>query len=296
MVGDAQFVFDLFRQSTSVGVVQPDVERCQPAQHGLADAAGGDHTDVHALEVIGVLDAVGDIPASVGDPFVGGDKIAHQRQDLHDGVLGHTDAVAVGDLGDGDPAGNRRVEIDVVRTDPGSEGQLQIGSFGDPLGGQICRPKRLGDNDISVGQFTFELRVRAVLVRRHHQLVVAVFEEFAQAERTGHAPQQLAGSEIDRRRARHGLATRVTVYHRDAVAGVHRRIARDRIGIQDEQYFGHDILLFMLRPSPDSKLVLGALGRLPDGVKPPLHCLDHQDGVGAENHGSPVDHHCPRFG
>src|SRR5277367_4243092 len=119
--------------------MQVDVERRHPPQHGSADAAGGDHADVHALDVVGVFDAVGDIPAAVRRPLVGGNEIAHQRQDLHDGVLGDADAVAEGDLGDGDPAGNGRVEIDVVRTDPGGEGQLQIGSFGDPLGAQICR-------------------------------------------------------------------------------------------------------------------------------------------------------------
>ena len=136
---------------------------------------------------------------------MGRDEVAHQRQDLHDGVLGDADAVAEGHLGDGDPAGDRGVEIDVVRTDPGGQGQLEVLRFGDPLGGQICRPKRLGDNDIGVGQLALELRVRAFLVRCHDQLVPAVFEEFAQAELTGHAAQQLAGSEIDRRRGRQGL-------------------------------------------------------------------------------------------
>jgi len=70
VVGDAQFVFDLFRQSPGVGVMQADIEGGQAAQHGLADAAGGDHPYVHALDVVGVCDAVGDIPASVGRPLV----------------------------------------------------------------------------------------------------------------------------------------------------------------------------------------------------------------------------------
>jgi hypothetical protein len=70
VVSDAQFLFELFRQSASVGVVQPDVERCKPAKHGLADPAGGYHSHVHPLEVVGVCDAVGDIPPPVGRPLV----------------------------------------------------------------------------------------------------------------------------------------------------------------------------------------------------------------------------------
>src|SRR6202034_4134859 len=120
--------------------------------------------DVHALDVVGLFNAVGDIPAAVRRPLVGGNEIAHQREDLHDGVFGDADAVAEGHLGDRDPARDRGVEIDVVRTDPGGQGQLQILRFGDPLGGQVCRPKWLGDNDIGVGQLPLELRVRAFFV------------------------------------------------------------------------------------------------------------------------------------
>jgi hypothetical protein len=53
-------------------------------------------------------------PAAVGHPLMGWDEVAHQRQDLHYRMLGDTDAVTEGDLGHGQPAGNRRVEIDVV--------------------------------------------------------------------------------------------------------------------------------------------------------------------------------------
>ena len=221
--------------------MQVDVERRHPAQHGQADAAGGDHADVHALDVVGALDAVGDIPAAVGDPLMGGDEVAHQREDLHDRVLGDADAVTEGDLGDRDPARDRGVEIDVVRADAGGQRQLEILRFGDPLGGQVRRPKRLGNNDIGVGQLPFELRVRAVLVRCHDQLVPAVFEECAQAELTGDAAQQFARREIDRRRGRQGLAAGVAIQRRDAVARVDRRIAGDRVRIEDQQYLGHDI-------------------------------------------------------
>ena len=66
-----------------------------------------------------------------------------------------------------------------------------------------------------------------------------LFEEFAQAELTGHAAQQLAGSEVDRRRGRQGLTVGVAVQHRDAVARVYRGIAGDRVRIENKKYLGH---------------------------------------------------------
>ena len=62
MEGQTKFLFDAFRQAVPIGVVQLHVERLQPAQHGQADAAGGDRADVHAFHIVGALDAVGDVP------------------------------------------------------------------------------------------------------------------------------------------------------------------------------------------------------------------------------------------
>src|SRR6202012_3068973 len=117
--------------------MQVDIERSHPPQHGLADAAGGDHADVHALDVVSAFDAVGDVPATVGRPLVGGNEIAHQREDLHHRVFGNADAIAEGHLGNRDPAGYRRIEIDMVRTDPCGEVQLEVRRFGYSLCGQI---------------------------------------------------------------------------------------------------------------------------------------------------------------
>ena len=179
-------------------------------------------------------------PPSV-DPLVGRNEIAHQRQDLHHRVLGDADAVAEGHFGNRDPAGDRRVEINMVRTDPSGQGKLEVLGFGDPLGSQIRRPKWLGNHDIGVGQLPLELRIRSFFVRGHHQLVPAAFQKFPQAELTGHAAQQLTGGEVDRRRGRQGLAAGVAVQYRDAVACVDRGIAGDRIRIENKQYLGHDI-------------------------------------------------------
>ena len=117
VVGEAQFLFHRGGQPPGVEVVQPDVERRQPPQHRLADATGGDDAHVQPLQVVRPGDAVGDVPAAVDHPFVARHEVAHQHQDLHDGVFGHADAVGVGHLGDGDAGLDRRVEVDMVGSD-----------------------------------------------------------------------------------------------------------------------------------------------------------------------------------
>ena len=53
------------------------VERLQATQHREADTAGGDSADVHALDIIGPFDAVGDIPAALHHPLVGGNVVPY---------------------------------------------------------------------------------------------------------------------------------------------------------------------------------------------------------------------------
>ena len=138
-----QFLFDVGGQSAPVGVVQPDTERRQAPQHRLADPAGSHQTDVHTLQVVGALHAVGDVPAAVGRVAVGRHEIADESQYLHDRVLGDADAVAEGDFGDSDVMCDGGVEIDVIRTDSGGDRQLQLGRLRDAFRGQVRRPERL---------------------------------------------------------------------------------------------------------------------------------------------------------
>ncbi len=70
VVGGVQLLLDLGRQPVLVGVVQMNIERRQPPQHGQADPAGGDGAHLHSLEVVGALHAIGDIPAAPGDPLM----------------------------------------------------------------------------------------------------------------------------------------------------------------------------------------------------------------------------------
>ncbi len=109
--------FDALVETVFVGVVQTDVERVQPAQHRQTDPACGDRPDRHALEIVGALDAVRDVPAALHDPLVRRDVVANQRQDHHHHVFRHADAVGVGDLGDGDAAVDGRLQVDVIGSD-----------------------------------------------------------------------------------------------------------------------------------------------------------------------------------
>ena len=93
-----QFLLDFSRQPVAVGVVQLHVERLQPAQHREADTSGRHGADMHAFEIIGALDAIGDVPAAFAHPIVRRDVIAHEAKDHHHHVLGHADAVAIGDF------------------------------------------------------------------------------------------------------------------------------------------------------------------------------------------------------
>ncbi|SKU20184.1 Uncharacterised protein [Mycobacteroides abscessus subsp. abscessus] len=143
-----------------------------------------------------------------------GQVVAHQRQDLHHRVLGDTDAVAVGHLGDRDSGLDGRIQINVIRADTGRQCQLELRRLGNSLGTEVGRPERLGDNDIGVGKFLLEHRVGPVLIGGDHQLMAVRLQIAAQPEFTRYATQQLTGCEIDGRRSRQGLPVRVAVDHR----------------------------------------------------------------------------------
>ena len=179
--GQAQLPFHLVRKPVAIGVVEIDVETLEPPQHAGADAPGGDRSDGHPLEVVGPLDAVGDVPSTPDDPPVGRDVVAHERQDHHHHVLRHTDAVRIGHLGHGHPLRRGRLQVDVVRADTCGDGELQFRSLGNPLRGQVGRPERLRNDDVRVGQLPFEDRLRPVLVGRDDQGMAGVLEESAQA-------------------------------------------------------------------------------------------------------------------
>ena len=199
--------------------------------------------------------------------LVGGDVVADQGQDHHHHVLGDADAVRVGDLGDGESALDRRLQVDVVGADARGQRQLQVRCLGDPLGGQVGGPERLGDHHLGLGQLALEDRVRPVLVGGDDEPVPAPLEELAQAELAGDAADQLAGREADRLRRRRALPVVVALDRRHLVARVGRRVAVDRIVVEHAEDRRHLPILSQDAPrSREAATVAGSLSWIGDRV------------------------------
>ena len=122
--GQSKLFFDLLRQTMPIGIVEMHVERLQSAKHGKANPPGCDRTHMHSLDVVRAGHAVGDIPTALYDPLIGRNVVPHQAEDHHHHVLGDADRIAIGNLGHGNAALDRRLEIDVVRSDAGGDGEF----------------------------------------------------------------------------------------------------------------------------------------------------------------------------
>jgi hypothetical protein len=78
-------------------------------------------------------------------------------------VLGHADAVAVGDLGARDALPDCGLKINVIRADASGNRQLELMRLRDPFRLQVSRSERLRDDDFGVGQLAFKDRVLSSL-------------------------------------------------------------------------------------------------------------------------------------
>lgn len=115
------------------------VEGLQTAEDTLADTANGNGTDNLALKVELVLGGLGDVPVTTGDLLTSGTEVADESEDGHDDVLGDGDDVGASDLGDGDAAVGLvgLVQVDVVRTNTGSDGDLEVLALLQAVGGEV---------------------------------------------------------------------------------------------------------------------------------------------------------------
>src|SRR3546814_17717545 len=107
-------------------------------------------------------------------------------------MLRDADRVAVGDFGNRNAAIDRRLKVDMVGADAGGQRELELRGIGDPLGGQIDRPKRLRDYYLGIGKFALKYRIRTVLARRDAKRMTVSPDIFYQAHfhpnpaKTGH--------------------------------------------------------------------------------------------------------------
>lgn len=117
------------------------VERLETAQDTLTDTADSDGTNNLALEIKLVLGGGGDVPFTSLDLLVGGDEVTDEGEDGHDDVLSDGDDVGASHLGDGDTTVGLvgGIEVDVVGTNTGGDGNLQVLGLGETLSSQVTR-------------------------------------------------------------------------------------------------------------------------------------------------------------
>ena len=60
-----------------IRIVKLDVEGFQPPQNSQADPPGPNGTHFHCFEIVGAGHTVRDVPATVDNPFVRRDVVAH---------------------------------------------------------------------------------------------------------------------------------------------------------------------------------------------------------------------------
>jgi hypothetical protein len=127
------------------------VEGLETAEYTLTDAADSDGTDNLVLEIVLILGDLGNVPLALGDLLVGGDEVADEGQDGHNNVLGDGDDVGASDLGDGDTAVGLvgGIEVDVVRPDTSSDGELQVLSLGQTLCGEVTGVETVDRGSVS---------------------------------------------------------------------------------------------------------------------------------------------------
>lgn len=115
------------------------VEGLQAAEDTLTDTANGNGSDNLALEIELVLGGLGDVPVATGDLLTCGAKVADESEDGHDNVLGDRDDVGASDFGDGDTAVGLvgLVQVDVVRANTGSDGDLEVLALLQAVGGEV---------------------------------------------------------------------------------------------------------------------------------------------------------------
>lgn len=176
------------------------VEGLKTTQDTFTDTADGNGSDNLVLQVVFVLGNRSNVPVSVANLVVCGNKVTDKSKDSHDDVFGNGHDVGASDFSDGHTTVGLvgRVEVDVVGTNTGSHSKLQVLGLSKAFCSEISRMEatvvsmfrphwvlrdlRSGDDDFRVNQLFLKGRVRTLLVGGGHQRVTLFLEPFANAE------------------------------------------------------------------------------------------------------------------
>lgn len=150
-------------------------------QDSVSNTSGANGTDDLVLQVKGVSRNLRDLPVAADSLGVTDIVVAHQNQNRHYDVLGDGDYIGARNLGDGDLVLVGGVEVDVVRSDTGSDTELEVLGAVQELLGSVSRVEGRGDQNLGVLDVLLELRVGALLVRGDDELVTFTLGPIADA-------------------------------------------------------------------------------------------------------------------
>ena len=122
------------------------IECLQSSQNTLSNSSDGNGADDFIFEIILAFGHCCDIPIATRDLFVSWDKVADKDEDGHDDVLGNGDDVGAGDFGNGDASIGLvgGVQVDMVGSNTGGDGEFEVFGLGEAFGGQVARVKAGG--------------------------------------------------------------------------------------------------------------------------------------------------------
>lgn len=195
------FLLHLGRQGLIVIVEQLlAVEWLQTTQDTLSNTANTNGTDDLGFQVILILGHSSNVPVAIADLFVSRDEIAYEDEDGHHDVFGDGDDVAASHFSHGDAAIGLvcGIEVDMVGSNTGSDGELEVLGLGQTLCGEISRveawtvsrargPKRKkylrgGDDDLCVDKLTIKGRILAFFIGRSHQSMTLPLKPLPQSK------------------------------------------------------------------------------------------------------------------
>lgn len=143
------------------------VEGHETLQNSVTNSASANGTDNLALEIVSITGNGRDLPAAIAaehDLLVAHVVIADENEDGHDDVLGNRDDVGARDLSNSDLALVGRVEVNVVRTNTGSDAELEVLGGCNHLAREVTGVEGSGNDNICVDNFLCHLAVWALLV------------------------------------------------------------------------------------------------------------------------------------